>query len=70
MVGFNRRGERVMEFEKKNSKCPVCGYKATITTWKPPKGIDQRFREYRCTSDTCRAVFYMSAFYHTGKTTP
>ncbi|GAI94820.1 unnamed protein product, partial [marine sediment metagenome] len=55
-----------MEFEKKNSKCPVCGDKAEITTWKPPRGIDQRFREYRCTSQTCRVVFYMSAFYHKG----
>ncbi|GAI40882.1 unnamed protein product [marine sediment metagenome] len=59
-----------MEFEKKNSKCPVCGDKAEITTWKPPRGIDQRFREYRCTSQTCRTVFYMPAFYHTSKVKP
>ena len=53
-----------MVFEEKTKKCPVCGEQALLTTWKPPRGIDQRFREYRCSRQTCRAVFYMSAFYH------
>ncbi|GAI68049.1 unnamed protein product [marine sediment metagenome] len=57
-------------FETKNSKCPVCGDKAEITPWKPPRGIDQRFREYRCSRHTCRTVFYMPAFSHTGNKTP
>lgn len=59
-----------MYFERKTAKCPVCADVAEITTWKPPKGIDQRFREYRCTSQTCRAVFYMAGIYHTSKVKP
>ncbi len=57
-------------FETKTSKCPVCGDKAEITTWKPLRGLDQRLRKYRCSNHTCRAVFYMSAFYQTAEKTP
>ncbi|GAH95620.1 unnamed protein product [marine sediment metagenome] len=53
-----------MEFEKKTSKCPVCGGKSLLTTWLPPTGINQQFREYRCDNIACRNVFYTCGIFH------
>ena len=53
-----------MEFEKKTSKCPECGDKAVLSTWKPPRGLDQRFRQYICTDLHCRFVFYTNGIFH------
>ncbi|MBA7531604.1 hypothetical protein ES705_23817 [subsurface metagenome] len=54
-----------MYFERKTAKCPVCGDVVEMTPWKPPRGLDQQLREYRCARHTCRKVFYMCGIYYT-----
>ncbi len=59
-----------MYFEKQIVKCPNCGDKAALTPWKPPRGIEQRFREYKCSNQVCRCQFYMCGIYHTDQRKP
>ena len=59
-----------MQFERKTAKCPECGTKSVLTPWKPPKGMNQRFREYRCENTACGTVFYMAGIYHTSQVKP
>lgn len=32
----------------KHAQCPIHGNTGTETTWRPPPGLDQKMREYRC----------------------
>ena len=56
--------------ERKTAKCPMCGDESVLTTWKPPKGLDQRFRQYKCSNLACQARFYMAGVYHTDDKKP
>ncbi len=59
-----------MYFEKETARCPKCGDKSELTHWKPPRGIEQRFREYKCSNQVCRCRFYMNGIYHTDEMKP
>lgn len=54
-----------MEQERQTSKCPECGDVGFKTPWSPPKGIDQRLRQYKCKNLGCRSLFYARGTYHT-----